>query len=83
MLRQGVEDRRIITVHPSERTRRAVDGDIERVAPEDAFYVYKQQHCRRCGSARSARGRSDRGAPTPANAASRSTTGRHRRPPVV
>ena len=43
MLRQGVEDERIITVHPSERG----EGSV---APEDAFYVYKQQHCRRCGS---------------------------------
>jgi endonuclease VIII len=49
MLRQGVEDRRIITVHPSERSQTA-DGDIASVAPEDAFYVYKQHHCRRCGS---------------------------------
>ncbi|GAC1328858.1 MAG: Fpg/Nei family DNA glycosylase [Chloroflexota bacterium] len=44
MLRQGVEEWRIITVHPSERTS---DGEI--VRPEDAFYVYKQQRCRRCG----------------------------------
>jgi formamidopyrimidine-DNA glycosylase len=46
MLRQGVEDRRIVTVHASER---AAVG-VETVAPEDAFYVYKQQHCRRCGT---------------------------------
>jgi formamidopyrimidine-DNA glycosylase len=46
MLRQGVEDRRIITVHASERTAAGADG----VAPEDAFYVYKQQYCRRCGT---------------------------------
>lgn len=44
MLRQGVEDRRIITVHPSER-----GSEGETVGPEDAFYVYKQQRCRRCG----------------------------------
>jgi endonuclease VIII len=49
MLHQGVEDRRIITVHPSERTQTAAQ-ELETVAPEDAFYVYKQQHCRRCGS---------------------------------
>jgi endonuclease-8 len=48
MLRQGVDDRRIITVHASER---AAAGAAEAVAPEDAFYVYQQQHCRRCGSA--------------------------------
>jgi endonuclease-8 len=46
MLRQGVEDRRIVTVHASERAALGV----ETVAPEDAFYVYKQQHCRRCGT---------------------------------
>jgi endonuclease VIII len=46
MLRQGVEDRRIITVHASERAI----TDVETVAPEDAFYVYQQQHCRRCGT---------------------------------
>jgi formamidopyrimidine-DNA glycosylase len=34
MLRQGVADRRINTVHPSEG---------------DGLYVYKQPHCRRCG----------------------------------
>jgi endonuclease-8 len=49
MLRQGVEDRRIITVHASERGASASDG-VETVAPEDAFYVYHQAHCRRCGS---------------------------------
>jgi endonuclease VIII len=43
MLQQGVEDRRIVTVHASERAAGGVD-------PEDAFYVYKQHHCRRCGS---------------------------------
>jgi endonuclease-8 len=48
MLRQGVADRRIITVHASERVA-AVDG-VESVAPEDTFYVYQQEHCRRCGS---------------------------------
>jgi endonuclease VIII len=46
MLRQGVEDRRIITVHASERTA----GGLDTVAPEDTFYVYKQQYCRRCAS---------------------------------
>ncbi|MDQ6670562.1 MAG: Fpg/Nei family DNA glycosylase, partial [Chloroflexota bacterium] len=50
MLRQGVEDRRIVTVHASERAVVAGDGAAEFVAPEDAFYVYKQHHCRRCGS---------------------------------
>jgi endonuclease VIII len=50
MLHQGVDDRRIITVHPSERTQTGGVQDGETVAPEDAFYVYKQQHCRRCGS---------------------------------
>ncbi|MBV9358480.1 MAG: Fpg/Nei family DNA glycosylase [Chloroflexi bacterium] len=48
MLRQGVEDRRIVTVHPSERAS-VGDGVVE-VGPEDSFYVYKQQHCRRCGT---------------------------------
>jgi endonuclease VIII len=46
MLRQGVEDQRIVTVHPSERA----EQDVERVTPEEAFYVYKQSHCHRCGS---------------------------------
>jgi len=46
MLRQGVEDRRIITVHASERLASGVDT----VAPEDAFYVYKQHYCRRCAT---------------------------------
>jgi endonuclease-8 len=46
LLRQGVEDRRIVTVHASER---AVGG-TDTVAPEDAFYVYKQQYCRRCAT---------------------------------
>jgi endonuclease-8 len=46
LLRQGVEDRRIVTVHASERAA----GGVEAVAPEDAFYVYKQQYCRRCGT---------------------------------
>jgi endonuclease-8 len=50
MLRQGVEDRRIITVHASERAGLDPNGDAETVAPEDAFYVYQQHHCRRCGS---------------------------------
>jgi endonuclease-8 len=49
MLRQGVEDRRIITVHASERATPGGDG-AETVAPEDAFYVYQQHHCRRCGT---------------------------------
>jgi endonuclease-8 len=48
MLRQGVADRRIITVHASERTS---NGAADTVAPEDAFYVYQQHTCRRCGSA--------------------------------
>lgn len=48
MLRRGVDERRIVTVHPSERGARAADGD-EPVSPEDAFYVYRRQHCRRCG----------------------------------
>ena len=51
MLRQGVDDRRIVTVHASERAAAGIDGAAEAVAPEDAFYVYQQQHCRRCGSA--------------------------------
>ena len=46
MLRQGVEDSRIVTVHPSERA----DAALDTVALEDAFYVYKQLRCRRCGS---------------------------------
>jgi len=50
MLRQGVEDRRIITVHASERAAAAGPGADAVVAPEDAFYVYQQHHCRRCGS---------------------------------
>ncbi|MGI9145185.1 MAG: Fpg/Nei family DNA glycosylase [Chloroflexota bacterium] len=50
MLRQGVEDRRIITVHASERSAAVGDAAVEAVAPEDAFYVYQQHHCRRCGS---------------------------------
>jgi endonuclease-8 len=49
MLRQGVEDRRIVTVHPSERSLAGHDG-LEAVGPEDAFYVYHQRSCRRCGS---------------------------------
>ncbi|MDQ3810482.1 MAG: Fpg/Nei family DNA glycosylase, partial [Chloroflexota bacterium] len=49
MLRQGVEDRRIVTVHPSERTLAGPDG-VECVRSEDAFYVYHQQRCRRCGA---------------------------------
>ena len=48
MLRQGVEARRIVTVHPSERIRAGTDV-LESVGPEDAFYVYQQQRCRRCG----------------------------------
>ena len=48
MLRQGVEERRIVTVHPSERARAGSNG-LESVGPEDAFYVYQQQRCRRCG----------------------------------
>ncbi len=50
MLRQGVEDRRIVTVHAAERAAAAADDAAEAVAPEDAFYVYQQQYCRRCGS---------------------------------
>ena len=50
MLRQGVEDRRIITVHASERAAAGLDGAAEAVAPEDAYYVYQQHHCRRCGT---------------------------------
>lgn len=46
MLRQGVEDRRIVTVHPAERAAAGPDGAV---APADAFYVYMQQCCRRCG----------------------------------
>jgi endonuclease VIII len=49
MLRQGVEDRRIVTVHPSERSAAGHNG-LESVRPEDAFYVYHQPTCRRCGS---------------------------------
>jgi endonuclease VIII len=48
LLRQGVEDRRIVTVHPSERSSGG-DG-LADVGPEDSFYVYKQQRCRRCGT---------------------------------
>ncbi len=48
MLRQGVEDRRIVTVHPSERA--SADYGVADVGPEDSFYVYKQQRCRRCGT---------------------------------
>jgi endonuclease VIII len=44
MLRQGVEEQRIVTVHPAERA--STRGDVPH---EDAFYVYKQHHCRRCG----------------------------------
>lgn len=46
MLRQGVTDRRIVTVHPSERST----TDPRHVTPEEAFYVYKQHTCKRCGS---------------------------------
>jgi endonuclease-8 len=49
MLRQGVEERRIVTVHPSERAAAAGANGVESVPPEDAFYVYQQQRCRRCG----------------------------------
>jgi endonuclease-8 len=45
MLRQGVEEQRIVTVHPAERT----SGVDDAVPLEDAFYVYKQHQCRRCG----------------------------------
>jgi endonuclease-8 len=45
MLRQGLEQQRIVTVPVAERTRGAHDD----VPLEDAFYVYKQHHCRRCG----------------------------------
>jgi formamidopyrimidine-DNA glycosylase len=48
MLRQGVEERRIVTVHPSERAAAADANGVESVPPEDAFYVYQQQRCRRC-----------------------------------
>ncbi|MBV9168867.1 MAG: Fpg/Nei family DNA glycosylase [Chloroflexi bacterium] len=49
MLRQGVEDRRIVTVHPSERAAVMGANGVESVPPEDAFYVYQQHRCRRCG----------------------------------
>ena len=45
MLRQGVRDRRIVTVHPSDR----VGPRGATVRPQDAFYVYHQETCRRCG----------------------------------
>jgi endonuclease VIII len=48
MLRRGVDERRIVTVHPSERGASAADG-AKPVSPEDAFYVYQRQWCRRCG----------------------------------
>jgi endonuclease-8 len=48
MLRHGVEEHRIVTVHPSERTGAGSNG-VESVGPEDAFYVYQQHRCRRCG----------------------------------
>lgn len=47
MLRQGVEDRRIITVHASER---ADTNGTHTIGPEDAFYIYKRDFCRRCGT---------------------------------
>jgi endonuclease-8 len=48
MLRQGVEDGRIVTVDPSERA--SGRNGLAEVGPEDSFYVYKQQRCRRCGT---------------------------------
>jgi endonuclease-8 len=38
MMREGVETRRIVTVHPSERA----------TTTDDPFYIYKRQRCRRC-----------------------------------
>jgi endonuclease-8 len=45
MLRRGVEEQRIVTVHPAER----VSSGQDEVPLEDAFYVYRQHRCRRCG----------------------------------
>lgn len=44
-LRQGVKDRRIITVPPSE-----IGKPRSRIGRGEALYVYKQPRCRVCGS---------------------------------
>lgn len=46
MLRRGVTDRRIITVDPAEVGRRA----RSRLPRALATYVYRQEHCLRCGT---------------------------------
>ena len=45
-LRRGVRERRIITVDPAEAGR-----PRSRMRREDATYVYKRDHCRRCDTA--------------------------------
>lgn len=44
-LERGVEERRIITVDPAE-----LGVPRSRIRGEDATYVYRQEHCRRCGT---------------------------------
>nr|MBA2625853.1 Fpg/Nei family DNA glycosylase [Acidimicrobiia bacterium] len=46
MLRRGVTDRRIITVDPAEVGRRS----RSRLPRRLATYVYRQEHCVRCGT---------------------------------
>lgn len=46
MLRQGVEDKRIITVAEDELASAGVPRS--RIRGKEAVYVYKKDHCRRC-----------------------------------
>ena len=48
MLRQGVEDARIITVADDELV--ALGVPRRRIRSKEAVYVYKKDHCRRCGT---------------------------------
>lgn len=48
MLRQGVEDARIITVGDDELGMVGVSR--RRIRSKEAVYVYKKDHCRRCGT---------------------------------
>jgi endonuclease VIII len=49
MLRQGVEDARIITVADDELVTHGVPR--RKIRSKEAVYVYKKDHCRRCGTA--------------------------------
>ncbi len=48
MLRQGVEDARIITVADDELA--TVGVPRRQIRSKEAVYVYKKDHCRRCGT---------------------------------